>query len=253
MLRSFDCQKSRALLVSAVSFSNTSLLNMGLFDSLLGKKKKDIAPATVRDTLFGDMPLDQWPRVGDAAKGTPWDEFAVARTDLAEGRKAEAIAIWKNIAAHPGLEPRHILQAWHFLRQEGEQPPPDVAKQLLGVVIEVGMPGGLDLLAAYPDHAARYYNFSGAGIVWEHPDASLDGAIDQLLDAAREVVVQIGPWDKERPGPPPKDNVRLSFLTPSGLHFGLGGMNVISRDPMGGRVLQLGAALMQALIAKQRG
>ena len=226
---------------------------MGLFDALLGRKKKDHAPASVRDTLFGDMPLDQWPRGGDAVNGVPWDDFAAARAHLAAGRKAEAIATWKKIAAQPTLEPRHILQAWHFLRQQGEQAPPEAEKRVLGVVIEVGMPGGLDLLAAYPDHTARYYNFSGAGIVWEHPDASLDGAIDQLLDVAREVVAQIGPWDKERPGPPPQDNVRLSFLTPSGLHFGQGGINAISHDPMGGPVLQFGLALMQALMAKQRG
>ena len=36
---------------------------MGLFDSLLGKKKKDSAPVAVRDTLFGDMPLPKQLRI----------------------------------------------------------------------------------------------------------------------------------------------------------------------------------------------
>lgn len=61
------------------------------------------------------------------------------------------------------------------------------------------MPEGLDLLAAYSDHSARYYNYSGAGVVWEHPDTSLDSPIDELLAAARQVVEMIGPWQGARP------------------------------------------------------
>ena len=136
------------------------------------------------------------------------------------------------------------------VRQHGQQPSPGIAKQILGVVVEVAMPTGLDLLAVYLDHSARYYNYSGAGVVWEHPDLSLDSIIDQLLDAARLVVVQIGPWEQERPAPPSHDQARLSFLTPSGLHFGQGPMAALSRDPLSGPVLQLANVLMRALIAK---
>jgi hypothetical protein len=31
------------------------------------------------------------------------------------------------------------------------------------------MPSEVDLLAAYADRTARYYNFSGASVVWDHP------------------------------------------------------------------------------------
>jgi len=85
---------------------------------------------------------------------------------------------------------------------------------------------------------------SGAGVVWEHPDSSLDAAIDQLLEASGQVVAQVGPWEQARPAPPSRDHARLSFLTPSGLHFGQGPMAALTRDPLGGRVLQLGAGLM---------
>jgi len=112
------------------------------------------------------------------------------------------------------------------------------------------MPEGLDLLTAYPDHSARYYNYSGAGVVWEHPDTSLDAQIDQLLAAAKQVVEMIGPWKQARPAPPPKGQARMSFLTPSGLHFGQGAMDVLSQDPLGGRVIQLATVLMRGLIAK---
>lgn len=213
--------------------------------------RKDSTPASLRDTLFGDLPLDQWPGHGSPVDAFPWSAFASARFHLAEGRKDKAIAAWQQILAHPGLEARHYLQAWHFLREQGQQAPPALAKEVLGVVIEVAMPQGLDLLAAYPDHSARYYNFSGTGVVWEHPDDSLNGEIDQLLEVAREVVARIGPWDGARPAAPEGDVVRLGFLTPSGLHFGQGPMGVLGRDPMGGKVIHFATVLMQALIAKQ--
>jgi hypothetical protein len=172
------------------------------------------------------------------------------RSHLAAGNRSAAIDCWKQIILQQNLEPRLYLQAWHFLRQNGQQPPPDVAKQVLGIVIEVGLPNGVDLLAAYPDHSARYYNYSGAGVIWEHPDGSLDSAIDQLLVASKTIVDKIGPWEKSRPTPPPRDQARLNFLTPSGLHFGQAPISALARDPMAAQVLNLGTVLMQALIAK---
>ncbi len=222
---------------------------MSIFSSLFGKKK-EATHNLIRETLFGDMPLDQWPRDGSSSDAFPWSTFALARSHLASGSQSAAIACWQEVLQHPGLEPRQYLQAWHFLRQHGQSPSPDTAKQILGVVVEVAMPAGLDLLAAYTDHSARYYNYSGAGVVWEHPDNSLDSTIDQLLESSRQVVAKIGPWEQARPAPPSGGQVRLSFLTPSGLHFGQGPMAALSQDPLGGRVLQSATVLMKALIAK---
>ena len=206
----------------------------------------------IRDTLFGDMPLDQWP-ADPLPQPFPWGAFAVARRELAAANIDGAVKQWRQVLVAPGLEPRHYLQAWHFLRQHGQPPSSDLGKQLLGVVVEVGMPTGLDLLAAYPDHSARYYNFSGAGVVWEHPDASLDPLIDGFLSASAEIVARIGPWEKERPPAPPAGETRLCFLTPSGLHFGQAPMPALTSDPLAGRVLERAVALMQGLIAKSNG
>ena len=92
------------------------------------------------------------------------------------------------------LEPRHYLQAWHFLRQLGVNPPDEKAKIVYGVVVEVGMEKGTDIVAAYADYTARYYNFSGAGVIWEG-DHSLDAEIEALIKAGQAVVKYIGPWD----------------------------------------------------------
>src|SRR5262245_3849479 len=170
---------------------------MSIIGPLFGKKK-EAAPNPIRETLFGDMPLDQWPEGGVSSESFPWSEFVSARSHLAAARQSDAIGCWLQIIGRHGLDPRHYLQAWHFLRQQGQEPPPDAAKQVFGVVVEVAMPEGLDLLAAYEDHSARFYSYSGASVVWEHPDTSLDVTIYQLLEASKQVVAQIGPWEEAR-------------------------------------------------------
>jgi len=206
------------------------------------------ATVAIRDTLFGDMPLEAWPP-DSSASGEPWTTFVAARDALSQDRRADAVAAWQRIAAMPGLESRHVAQAWHFLRAHGVACPADQAKRLLGVILEVPMEGGLDLLAAYPEHTARYYNFSGRGIVWEHPDASLDPAIDALLAAGQNVLNTIGPWDRPRP-PAPTGEWRMSFFSPAGLHFGQAPYAVLADDPMAKPVIDTATALMQALVAR---
>ena len=225
---------------------------MGFLSSLFGKSSQPPAPSPLRDTLFGDLPLEAWPPAGSPAKDFPWSAFLAARAQLAAGDDAAAVRSWREIVTHPGLESRHYLQAWHFLREAGHRPAPEVGKQVLGIVVEVPMPNGLDLLAAYPDHTARYYNYSGSAVIWEHADASLDSPIDELLTTAAHIVQKIGPWDRPRPPAPPAEQARLNFLTPSGLHFGQGPLEALAREPLADRFIKLAVALMQALIAKTK-
>ena len=226
---------------------------MGIFGSLFGKKKVQSLSLTMRDTLFGDMPLAQWPSESSVQTVDPWTAFAAARNAIAAGNPPAAIAAWQKVIEHPGLESRVYLQAWHFLRLYGEKPAAEISKLVLGIVVEIGMPNGLDLLAAYTDYSVRYYNFSNKAIIWEHPNPSLDPLITGLLDASRQVVVRIGPWEKPRLPAPTRGQARLSFLTPGGIHFGQGPFDVFSRDAVAGPVFQRAATLMTALIAKTRG
>ena len=211
------------------------------------KNSSGLPPTSIRDTLFGDMPFAYWAERG---QGEPWSIFALAKAALDNGNAKECVRLLSEIAGHPGLEPRQYLQAWHFLRQQGVAPAAEKAKLLYGVVVEVALKGGLDLVAAYTDCSARYYNYSGAGIVWEHPDDSLNASIQQLLDSGRAVVAKIGPWEKPRPDAPSQGHIRINLLTPSGLHFGQGPLNALASDSLGGPVIQAAMSLMQALIAK---
>ena len=222
---------------------------------MFGRKRKAVpltaapTPPSIRDTLFADGPLESWP-VGDHADREPWVTFVTARRYAAAGDVGSAVFGWERVVAMPGLEARHYVQAWTFLRHYGVQPPAAEAKQLLGVVIEVDRgAAGLDLLAAYPELTARFYAGTGGGIVWERADGSLDAHIGALLDASKAVLDRIGPWTQPRLPPPPAEHIRLNFLAPSGLHFGQAPFAMFEQDALAGPVVRAGTALLQALIA----
>ncbi len=214
----------------------------------LFKKKEDPKPViTPRDMLFGDVPLEVWAKDENAASGEPWVTFIEARKQLASGDKKSAIANLQKITEMPGLEPRHYLQAWNALRPLGVNPPAEKAKITYGVVVEVGMPQGCDFLAAYTDFTAQYINYTGASTIWLRPNNSLDAEIEAVLKAGQTIASQIGPWEQPRLPAPPNGNIRLNMLTPSGLHFGAGGFNELSRDPMGASLINPATALMQKI------
>lgn len=231
---------------------------MGLRDLFSRKPKPQPQgygiPYAAREALFGDMPITAWPGPDSGADLFPWTAFVQARGHLAAGDTQAAIRCWLQVAEATGEETLHTAQAWHFLRAHGHSPPPEKAKQVLGTVLEYGLEGGLDLVAAYTDHNARYYNHSGRACIWlEGGDGSLNERIDALLAASAEVVRVIGPWDQERPAAPPQGAVRISFITPSGLHFGQGRMDSFARDPMAGPVIYAAFQLMQGLMEKSDG
>ena len=223
-----------------------------LFDKLRGSAAPTPPANGLRDVLFGDLPLAEWPRPGSELHSIePWTYFAAAQQALQQHDAAEAEQQLRRVLSTEGLEARHYLQAWQALRELGVQPPAEVAKQVLGVVVEVGMEQGLDLLVAYADGSARYYNYSGAGVVWERPDDSLAPLINRLLAAGQHVAAQIGPWEEPRLAAPDKGMARINMLTPSGLHFGQAPFEALWQDALGGPVLLAAQQLMQALIDKQ--
>jgi len=216
----------------------------------LFKKKKPEPPlvSPSYDVLFGDVPLDRW-KPADGSAG-PWAVFDEVRAALSGKDKKRAQQLLMQLLADPTLETRQHLQAWNVLRDLGVQPEAAEAKQVLGVVLEVALEQGNDTLAAFRDHSARLISHSGKLIVWESRDPQVDAMIDQLLTAGQQVAEKIGPWTEPRCVPPSQGNVRVSLLTPSGLHFGEGAFKVLARDRMAGPVITLGAKLMGGLIGR---
>ncbi len=218
------------------------------------KRKPPAPPQSVSTemsaVMFGDAPWDVWCKA-DAPADEPWATFIAARTAFEARDFAAAKTHLLRILDQPGLESRNYLQAWHFLRALGVAPESD-PKHLYGVVLEAGVNGGLDVIGAYEDHSARYWNFGGAGVVWDRPDDSLDADIDALFAVARTTLQQIGPWEGARLGPPGQGVIRISFLTPRGLHFGQGEAAIFQRDPLAGPIIHRGVILMQKLMALSR-
>ena len=203
----------------------------------------------IRNTLFGDVPLAEVVRPHPKVTlAEPWASFQRARDLRETGDMQGAKQAIRKVLEGPEVETRVRLQAWHTLRELGEEPPAQQAKEVLGVVVEVGMPKGLDIVAAYRDHRARYFNYSGAGALWERRDESLDGLIDELLQAGTLVAQAIGPWKQARPPEPKNGTARINLLTPSGIHLGQGPVEALNSDAMGGPILSAAFGLMKRLV-----
>jgi hypothetical protein len=151
---------------------------------------------------------------------------------------AEAL---QKLAADADAESRTRLVAYTMLMNMGVKPQ---RRELLGVVIEVGLEGGLDVLAAYDDGTARYINQTGAMVVWEAPTSASNALLDRLFAESEVVVGKIGPWDKPRLSQPSNGEVRLNFLVSDGLYFGQGPFDVLANDAMGGPVIDAATKLM---------
>ena len=151
----------------------------------------------------------------------------------------------KAVFNDPGAGSRKKIATANLLRARGIS---DTGTELFGVIVEVSMPEGLDVLAVYEDGTARYINYSGKLVVWETVTKDSDKLVNDLFAASRSVVSNIGPWAGERLPPPVEGNARLSFLTADGLYFGEGPFDLLAADPMGGAIIDRAGKFMAFLV-----
>ena len=233
--------------------------------SLFGKKDKKSAVnpqggipphlLELRKTLYTDASLDPFlARVKvDGKPEFPLSIFFDANQSLKSGDKTKAIAQLKQIVETQGMETRVYLQAWHTLMSLGEQPPESTRGVIQGVVIEFLMDKGLDIVAAYRDYRARYYNFSGAGVVWETRDPEIDKLIDDLMNVGQAIMKNIGAEPRPSPDVPPPGNLRIFLVAYDGSCFGQGLYEQLIKDQMGNYAINTGYNLMTGLMKKQTG
>src|SRR5262249_41704223 len=120
----------------------------------------------------------------------PWDILFADKPDISKLKK---------LANDTRAESRVRILAHRLLKSMGQ---PSGDKVLLGVIIEVGMEEGLDVLAAYQDGTARYINHAEKIIIWDAPDSKSQPLINGLFAESFKVVNNIGPWNGERLNPP---------------------------------------------------
>lgn len=151
----------------------------------------------------------------------------------------------RNVASDEANEGRVRAIAFNRLRELGERVPP---KRLLGVIVEVPLPQGLDVLAAFSEGGVRYLNHSGKVAVFEGQGNPVEGLAKELVAVAQPVIHKIGPWDGKRLPPPTAGNVRITFLVSDGLYFGEGPFADLHQDAMAGQVLSKATQLLQRAV-----
>ena len=154
----------------------------------------------------------------------------------------------QKIIADEGAEPRIKALAFHLQRKAGHTP---ASRELLAVIVEVGMDAGLDVLASFSNGTARYINYSGKLLVWETTnDPEAKALTDDLFEKGMAIVNRIGVWDKPRREHPNKGSVRLSFIVSDGLYFGEGPIDILFKDAMAAPALDTATTLMRYVIKK---
>jgi len=153
----------------------------------------------------------------------------------------------KAIIDDDSLETRLKILAYNKLRAINNPP---TEKELLAVIVEVGLENGLDALASFNDGTARYINQSGKILIWEAADTKSVELTQDLFSKSQTIVNQIGPWDKPRRSAPATGYVRITFLVSDGLYFGEGPIDTFFNDPMANPALMSATYLMKYLTEK---
>ena len=158
---------------------------------------------------------------------------------------AASVTELRRIADDERVESRVRVLAFNRLRAAKGPVPKGT---LLGVIIEMPLEKGLDVLAAFTDGMMRYINQTGKMVIIESPTPAMAAKREPLLKAARVAIGRIGPSNKARLPPPRQGNVRLTFLVSDGLYFGEGPVSAIARDDIGGPILAAGGDLLAVVV-----
>jgi hypothetical protein len=162
---------------------------------------------------------------------------------LAETPYADAL---RPIANDANEESRARIVAFARLRELKEIVPERI---LLGVIVELGMPEGLDVLAAYPDGRVHYIHHKEKVSTFDPAPSGWIPNVKRLLSAAQEAVECIGPWEGLRLAPPTAGMIRMSFLVSDGLYFGQGPLVVMDKDELAGPIIAASGALLKLIDA----
>ena len=184
--------------------------------------------------LFCDN-LELFRRDNTGANAEPWWTLLAANPDERALRRL----------ADGNDESRVRALAFNRLRAHGWEVAPKI---LLGVIVEVPLDRGLDVLAAYADGRVRYLNQTGKVSIFEGGPAAIETLAHELVATALPLAQRIGPWNDARLPPPRRGHVRMTLIVSDGLYFGEGDFAQLQRDPLGGPVLAKATQLLNAVV-----
>lgn len=201
---------------------------------------KNDAANSIYNLLFCDEPASFRPKDGNSQ--TAWQEVLYG--------PVEDVAKVTALANDASAEGRTRVLAYNWLRSRGHATPKG---QVLGVILEIPLDGGLDVLAAYQDGGVRYINHTGSMAIVEADGSEAARMAKALVESAAPLVARIGPWDKRRLPPPKPPDVRITFLVSDGLYFGQGPWGALQNDAMAGPLLAQGGRLLSQLVEARDG
>jgi hypothetical protein len=230
-------------------------------------------PERVRDLLFADQDLadlfrgSRLPPAEDAAlrkidEGDPRTAEALlvepaqqassasrllllARARLLLSDKAGARRALEEVLRLPSSESRNRLWACNALRTQGAQIDPILRDEVLGIVAETPIEGGLDSLATYRDGGARYVNRSGALIFYDPHDGRLKAQVSEVLSTATLLLPAVKPGEpRGQLGP---DSFRFTLLTCGGPRVAIVDRTTLGTGTAFDPLFAASARLLQAL------
>jgi hypothetical protein len=196
---------------------------------------QDASANQIYQLLFCDRP-ELFKDNFDGKMVEPWKIVFADEPDL------EAVA---KIAGDEDQESRVRMLAYNLLCGAGRIVPKGV---LLGTIIEVGLPEGVDTLAVFTDGGARYINHTGKMTLVEGTPNQFQAEIGEVIRASRTVVEVIGPWEKDRLPAPREGNIRMTFLVSDGLYFGEGPMELMQREQLAAPLISAATKLFLKIV-----
>jgi len=214
------------------------------------------------------------PRSAPPRSPVPGRNTALSAPALYEGLFADRIegfrpapgetpADWQRLLFDPAADPRAVRAladevqrdsrvralACSWLRVRGLPVPRGL---LLGLVAEVAMDAGIDVLAAYADGRVRLLHHSGRLVLADTPVPAYAAAVRAWLDAGAAATGQARPWTR-RPGAlPGPGQARLAWITADGLCAREGRFEDLVRDPATGPALLAASQLLQVVTRSVR-
>jgi hypothetical protein len=186
----------------------------------------------IYNLLFCDHPDAYRPLNGKTP--TPWQTLLFSE-------RVDAGAV-RALAEDTITESRVRALAYNLLRANNE---PILKQELLGVIVEVGLEGGLDVLGVYADGiSVRYINHSGKLAILEDTAPEMAPAIARIVSASQARVAHLVPREENRTPPPARGHGRITFLSSDGMRHSEGPITVVQRQLYFGE--GLGSILAQA-------
>ena len=209
------------------------------------------ALANFRQLLFADQGLSfsASRAMGPEQTQEPWASFQRAAEHLRARDIPLAVQELKHLADDSSQESRVRLWAWKALRDLGQAPDASIGTQVLGVVIEVPLDRGNDVLASYADGSVRYLNQSGKIGILEPGVPDVEPLVKAEIVEAQHVAAQL-PLIPSEPAPA-QGAIRVTLLTIGGLRSIEAPMNAMGNPKHPGFPLfQAATKVLRAVTSK---